>query len=73
MAIWHWCGAPVGSERYSLYRNYAVVGVELIGDTVVESDETFCLDVTNPQGGGLGEGVVTLTAVRTIVNDDSFV
>lgn len=50
--------------------NQAVIPVEIIGDTVAEANETFYLDVTNPVGGSFGAGVVTLTAVRTIVNDD---
>ena len=48
----------------------AVIPVEIIGDTVSEPDETFYLDVSNPVGGSFGAGVVKLTAMRTIVNDD---
>ena len=48
----------------------AAIPVEIIGDTVPEPDEVFYLDVTNPVGGSFGPGVVTLTAMRTIVNDD---
>ena len=48
----------------------AVIPVEIIGDTTPEPDEVFYLDVTNPVGGSFGPGVVTLTAMRTIVNDD---
>lgn len=48
----------------------AVMAVEIIGDTRPEADEVFYMDVTNPVGGSFGPGVVTLTAMRTIVNDD---
>lgn len=48
----------------------AVIPVEIIGDTVSEPDETFYLDVSNPVGGSFGAGVLKLTAMRTIVNDD---
>jgi hypothetical protein len=48
----------------------AVIPVEIIGDTSPEQDEVFYLDVRNPVGGNFGPGVVTLTAMRTIVNDD---
>ena len=48
----------------------AVIPVEIIGDTRPEADEVFYLDVTNPVGGSFGPSVVTLTAMRTIVNDD---
>ena len=50
--------------------NQAVIAVEVVGDTVAEPDETFYLDVFNPVGGSFGAGVTTLTAMRTIVNDD---
>lgn len=50
--------------------NQAVIPVEIVGDTVPEPDETFYLDVSNPVGGSFGAGQITLTAMRTIVNDD---
>jgi hypothetical protein len=60
------------SDTLKLYSDetQAVVAVEIIGDIKAESDETFYLDVTNPIGGSFGEGVITLTAMRTILNDD---
>ena len=48
----------------------AVIAVEILGDTMPEPDETFYLDVTHPVGGSFGPGVVQLTALRTIANDD---
>lgn len=48
----------------------AVVAVEIVGDYAQEIDETFYLDVFNPVGGGFGEGILELTAMRTIQNDD---
>jgi len=50
--------------------NQAAIAVEIIGDSSAEADETFYLDVSHPVGGSFAAGVVTLTAVRTIVNDD---
>lgn len=50
--------------------NQALIPVEIIGDTISEPDEIFYLDVSNPVGDSFGDGVVKLTAVRTIVNDD---
>jgi hypothetical protein len=35
--------------------------------------EYFYLDIFNPVGGSFGEGVVKLTAVRTIIDDDGWV
>lgn len=62
------------SGRLVLYPDevQAVIPVEVIGDTRVEEDETFYLDVTNPVGGSFGQGVVRLTAMRTIVDDDGW-
>lgn len=48
----------------------AVIPVEIIGDNIYETDEYFYLDIYNNSHGSLGEGVVKLTAVRTILNDD---
>jgi hypothetical protein len=50
----------------------AAIAVEVIGDDIAEPDETFYLDVSNPQGGSFGEGVAQLTAVRTIIDDDGW-
>lgn len=52
--------------------NKAVIPVEIIGDTKPEADEHFYLDVFNPVGGSFGEGVVKLSAVRTILDDDGW-
>ena len=52
--------------------NQAVIPVEMIGDTTPEPGETFYLDVFNPVGGSFGEGVIKLTAVRTILDDDGW-
>ena len=52
--------------------NQAVIPVEIIGDFVPEPDETFYLDVTNPVGGSFGAGVLTLTAMRTILGNDGW-
>lgn len=62
------------SDTLKLYPddNQAVIAVEIIGDNNPEADETFYLDVTNPVGESFGEGIVTLTAMRTIIDDDGF-
>lgn len=52
--------------------NQAVIPVEIIGDTIAEPDETFYLDIFNPVGGSFGAGVVKLTAMRTIIDDDGW-
>jgi hypothetical protein len=60
------------SGRLNLYPGeaYVPVGVELIGDTRAEGNETLLLEIFDPVGGGFDGGAVTLTAIRTIVDDD---
>lgn len=48
----------------------AVLAVEVIGDTTIESDETFYMDVSNPSYGSFEDDAITISAVRTIVDDD---
>jgi len=52
--------------------NQAVIPVEIIGDTVSEPDENFYLEVFSPVGGSFGTGVIKLTAVRMILDDDGW-
>ena len=51
--------------------NYAFIPVEIIGDNEQEEDEFFYLDVYNPIGGSFAEGIVKLTATRTILDNDT--
>jgi hypothetical protein len=44
-----------------------VIGVEVIGDTTAEADETFTVVLSNPVGAAIGTG----TGTGTIVNDDA--
>lgn len=53
--------------------NQAVIPVEIIGDSIAEPEENFYLDVFNPTGGSFGGGIVMLTAIRTILDDDGWV
>jgi len=55
------------------YENHAVIPVEIIGDTIPEPNEYFYLDIFNPVGGSFGEGIIKLTAVRTIIDDDGWI
>lgn len=63
------------SGQLNLYNDesYAIIAVELLDDNDKESNEYFSLEVSNPNYGSFGDGIVTLTAVRTIVDNDMFV
>jgi len=62
--------ATQGTLKLYPNEDHALIMVEVISDNVSEPDETFYLDVFSPVGGSFGPGVVQLTAVRTILNDD---
>ncbi|NBW55787.1 MAG: sodium:calcium exchanger, partial [Betaproteobacteria bacterium] len=64
--------ATQGTLKIYPNEDHALVAVEIIADNLPEADETFYLDVFNPVNAGFGEGVVQLTAMRTIVNDDGW-
>ena len=61
------------SGKLNLYpgENTAVIPIEVIGDTQSEQNETFYLDVFNPIGGKFSGNATTLSAMRTILNDDA--
>jgi hypothetical protein len=50
---------------------HIAIGVEIIGDTIAESDEVFKLTISNPQGANFPPGMTEITAIKTILNDDS--
>ena len=60
------------SGQLNLYKDesYAIIAIELLDDNIKESNEYFSLQVSDPNYGSFGDGVVTLTAIRTIVDDD---
>ena len=62
------------SGRLNLYPDemQAVIPVEIIGDRLPEGSEVFYLDVFNPVGGSFGGGVLTLSAMRTILDNDGW-
>lgn len=62
--------AAEGTLMLYLDETQAVIPVEIIGDNLYEEDEYFYLDIYNPNNGSFGDGVITLSAMRTIINDD---
>ena len=62
--------ATAGFATISAGQTSTVIGVEIIADTIAEQNETFFLEVSNPRGANFPEGEITLTAMRTIIDDD---
>jgi len=44
--------------------------VEIIADSIQESDEDFRLLISNPQGASFPDGITEISVTRTIVDDD---
>ncbi|MGB3167105.1 MAG: lamin tail domain-containing protein, partial [Alteraurantiacibacter sp.] len=60
-------GATSGTVNFADGETSAIITVSVIGDTAIEADESFTVELSNPQGGatildGSGDG--------TILNDD---
>ena len=54
-------------------QNSVVIGVEIIGDSIPELDETFFLTISDPTEGIFSSGSDTISAMHTIVDDDLFI
>ena len=59
--------ATSGTLTFAAGETTKTVSVPVLGDTSVESDETFTLTLSNPAGATLGAAA---SATATIVNDD---
>jgi Tol biopolymer transport system component len=59
--------AANGTLTFAPGQRFKTVAIPVLGDTIPESDETFTLTFTNPTNAT----PATVTAVSTIVNDDS--
>ncbi|HEX5948064.1 MAG TPA: Calx-beta domain-containing protein, partial [Actinomycetota bacterium] len=56
-----------GTVMFASLDTTETVSVQVHGDTMVEADETFILNLSAPSGAGIGDG----QGVGTISNDDS--
>jgi hypothetical protein len=59
--------AASGTVTIAAGRNSATLSIPIIGDTAVELDETFSVNLSNPVNAAIADG----QAVGTIMNDDS--
>jgi len=48
-----------------------VIPVTILGDDIIEGNETFELVIANPTGASFPEGETELSVVRTIIDDDN--
>jgi hypothetical protein len=54
-------------------QNYIAIPVTILGDKIVEIDETFSLEVSNPVGFSLPNNALVLIATHTIVDNDTVI
>jgi hypothetical protein len=58
--------AASGALTFAPGETSKTIAIDVVGDSLVETDETFTLNLSNPTGGTLA----TVTGAGTIVNDD---
>lgn len=63
--------AKTGTATITAGQTSTVIGIEIIGDSIAESDETFMLVISNPVGGIFPAGQTEITATHTIIDDDA--
>jgi len=49
---------------------YTTISVEIIGDNLIENNESFSLEISNPVGASFPPDVNKITINRTIIDDD---
>ena len=62
--------AAEGTLKLYAGEQQAVIAVAILGDSQIEGNETFELEIYNPVGANFGNGQISLVATRTIVDDD---
>lgn len=59
-----------GTASIKAGKTSVTIAVEIIGDTIAESDERFALVISNPKGANFPSGKTELIAYKTIIDDD---
>jgi secreted trypsin-like serine protease len=62
--------ATSGTATIKAGETSTAIGVEIIGDSNIESSESFYLTISNPQGASFPKGITSLSATKTIIDDD---
>jgi len=60
-----------GTATINMGERSTIIGIEIIGDLISELNETFQLVISNPKGATFPEGISEITAIKTIIDDDS--
>ena len=59
-----------GTINFTAGETSKTITLNVLGDTIVEPDETIIVTLSNPAGAGLTPTITTATATTTIINDD---
>ncbi|MEG4170392.1 MULTISPECIES: DUF4347 domain-containing protein [unclassified Microcoleus] len=62
---------PTGTINFAADETSKTITLDVLGDTLVEPDETIAVTLSNPTGPGLTPTITTATATTTITNDDT--
>ncbi|WP_445250797.1 FG-GAP-like repeat-containing protein, partial [Microcoleus sp. OTE_8_concoct_300] len=62
--------AATGTINFGADETSQTITVDVLGDPLVEPDETIAVTLSNPTGPGLTPTITTATATTTITNDD---
>lgn len=63
--------ATQGRIELQVGQDHVAIPVTILGDKVVEPDETFFLEVSNPDGFYFPNNALVLTAMHTIIDNDT--
>jgi subtilisin family serine protease len=62
--------AVTGTINFGAGETSKTITLDVLGDTIVEPDETIAVTLSSPTGPGLTPTITTTTATTTITNDD---
>ena len=62
--------AATGTIEVPIGQTHVSIPVRILGDSTAESDESFSLIISNPNGGIFSGNATEVTATHTIVDDD---
>jgi hypothetical protein len=65
--------ATQGQMTLHVGENHVVIPVTIFGDKIIETDETFLLEVSEPVGFSLPNNALVLTATHTIIDNDRLI
>uniref|UniRef100_UPI0025CE2842 DUF4347 domain-containing protein n=1 Tax=Microcoleus sp. CAWBG58 TaxID=2841651 RepID=UPI0025CE2842 len=59
-----------GTINFAAGETSKTITLDVLGDTIVEADETIVVLLSNPTGAGVTPTITTTSAITTIANDD---